>query len=66
MKVWAFIRPDGTILADSTFATADDAWRVGLGYPPPEEIEEHKRLGYRVEQVDVTIRQILKIPGEGP
>lgn len=53
--VWAFIRPDGNVLADSTFLTEEDVWRIGLGWPSNLEIEEAKRLGYVVRQIEVYV-----------
>lgn len=57
MKVWTFIRPDGSFVADSGFESEADAWRVGLGWPDAEEIEWSKAQGYRV------VRAELAIPG---
>ena len=55
MKVWAFIDERGEILADSRFGSADTAWRVGLGWPCQEEIDDALRRGCRVEQVEIVI-----------
>jgi hypothetical protein len=53
MKVWAFIGPDGTIMADTEFKTEADAWWSELRCRSPEDIEEYRRRGYRVERVEV-------------
>lgn len=56
MKIvcWAFIRPNGQVLADSLFKDEEDAWTIGLGWPGEEEVEQMKKEGYRVEQVEIT------------
>lgn len=53
MRMWAFRRPDGSILADSSFTSEADAWCIGLGWPSDGEIEEAKARGFRVMMVSV-------------
>jgi hypothetical protein len=56
MLVWALIGPGGRVLADTEFKDENDAWWVGLCFPDAEGIANAKRLGYRVERVEVSIR----------
>lgn len=53
--VWAYIEPDGRILADTHFKDEADTWKIALGWPDDEEIEEAKRRGCRVELVGIAI-----------
>lgn len=57
MKVWAMIYPDGKILADSNFRDEAHVWRIGLGWPDKEEIENAKNKGYRAEPVEVHVQE---------
>lgn len=50
---WAFVKPDGHILVDSSFTDEAHAWQVGLGWPSEEEIADAKKRGFRVIQVTV-------------
>lgn len=50
VEAWAMIRPNGTILTDG-FESAEQAWKIGLGWPDDAEIEAAKRSGYRVARV---------------
>ena len=54
-RVWAFIKPDGSILADSDFKDEREAWVVGLGWPTRGEVKEAKKKGYRVVEVTIEI-----------
>jgi hypothetical protein len=55
IEAWAFIDADGKALADSTFETAETAWRVGLGWPTRGEVEHAKAQGCRVVRVQIRI-----------
>lgn len=54
-KIWALLKPDGSILADSSFKSEADVWMIGLGWPDKAEIEDAKRRGYRAMRVDISI-----------
>jgi hypothetical protein len=54
-EIWAYIRNDGRVLADSTFRDEDDAWRIALGWPHQSEIEHAKAAGDRVVRVRVEV-----------
>ena len=43
--MWAVVFPDGHIVTGSDLKTEDDAWRIALGWPGPEEIEDNKQRG---------------------
>lgn len=60
VAVWAFVRPDGRILADSDFRDEAHVWRIGLGWPDKEEIETAKKDGYRAEQVEIHVPEAEK------
>lgn len=51
---YAYLAPNGMILADSDFDTPERAWQVGLGWPDAAEIEQAKKRGARVMKVRVT------------
>ncbi len=51
LECYAFIRPDGSVLCESTWDTPRPAWHIGLGWPGGEGILEAKRTGYRVVKV---------------
>lgn len=53
-EAWCIVRNDGSLLADSTFATEDHAWKITLGWPSPDEIESAKKEGYRAVKVRIT------------
>jgi hypothetical protein len=53
--IWAIIRPDGRVMADSDFKDEAHAWRVALGWPDDKEIAFAKRNGYRAERVEVRV-----------
>ena len=55
MEAWAFIRPDGSYLVDSSFFDEKQAWMIGLGWPTPDEIEHRKKEGYKVKRIKVYI-----------
>lgn len=55
IEAWAFIRPDGSFLVDSSFEDEKQVWMVGLGWPSLDEIESFKKSGYRVERLKVYI-----------
>jgi hypothetical protein len=48
------IWPNGHVLADTTFKNADDAWRIGLGWPDKKAIELAKAQGYQVKWVKIS------------
>ena len=52
-KCWAIIKPDGNVVADSTFDSEHAAWFVVLGWPSDDEIEDAKRRGFRAARVTV-------------
>jgi len=53
---WIAIRPDGSVLADSSdFRTEADAWRIILGWPTQYEIDDARKRGFRVEHVRLSI-----------
>lgn len=54
LQSWAFIDERGRILADTTFESADDAWRIALGWPTISEIDEAKARGCRVARVTIS------------
>jgi len=43
--MWAVVFPGGHIVTGSDLQTEADAWRVALGWPGPDEIEDTKRRG---------------------
>jgi hypothetical protein len=43
--MWAVVFPDGHIVTGSDLNTEDDAWRIALGWPGPEEIEDAIKRG---------------------
>jgi hypothetical protein len=43
--MWAVVFPDGHIVTGSDLQTEADAWRIALGWPGPEEIEEARQRG---------------------
>jgi hypothetical protein len=49
--VWTYVRADGRIIADSDFKCEDDAWRIVLGWPHPDEIDAAKARGDTVVQM---------------
>lgn len=53
IELWAYITPEGRVLADSEFKSESDAWRIGLGWPDDSEIIAAKAAGARVERVSV-------------
>lgn len=55
-KAWAFVNDRGSVIAESGFNRAADAWRIGLGWPDDQEIEAAKARGCRV--VRVTIEEV--------
>jgi hypothetical protein len=57
MQVWAFITPDGAVLADSDFKDEAAAWQAGLGWPDDKEIAIAKGRGYRVLQVEIVVNE---------
>lgn len=43
---WALRRADGSVVADFLpGVTEADIWKIALGWPPPDEIEDQKRKG---------------------
>ena len=50
---WAFVSGDGSMTADSGFTSPDAAWKIGLGWPDEEDIQEAKKRGCRVCRVRV-------------
>lgn len=55
VEVWAYISPDGRILADTTFKDENHVWQVALGWPTAEEIEKFKEQGCRVEKIKILV-----------
>jgi len=56
IESWAYIdAQDGWALADTTFESADVAWRVALGWPTKCEVEHAKARGCRVVRVQIRI-----------
>jgi hypothetical protein len=53
VKVWCFFGEDGRIVADSDFRTAEDVWRIVLGWPTKGEVRKRQERGARVEQIDI-------------
>ncbi len=51
---YAFINEQGHVLADTQFESPEEAWRIGLGWPDKQEIQEAKRRGARVTSVMIT------------
>ena len=43
--MWAVVFPDGRIVTGSDLKAESDAWRIALGWPGPEEIEDAKQRG---------------------
>lgn len=55
IRAWVIIKPDGDIVLDSDFKSELDAWKVGLGWPSDDEIEQAKKDGYRAVMATVII-----------
>jgi hypothetical protein len=53
VKVWCYFGADGRICADSHFQSADDTWRVMLGWPTRGEVAAAKERGDHVVQIDI-------------
>lgn len=51
---YAYISHNGLVVADTDFDTPERAWKVGLGWPSDEEIEEAKKRGARVVKARIT------------
>ena len=60
MEVLAFISPDNQICIDTTLADENSVWRVFLGWPDQEEINDAKLRGYRVVKAEIIIKEELK------
>lgn len=60
MKALAFINTNGVMHIDTSFVTEEEVWRIFLGWPSKEEIEQAKRLGAKVVEVEITIKETLK------
>lgn len=43
--MWAVVFPDGHIVTGSDLTTEADAWRIALGWPGSEEIDNAKQRG---------------------
>lgn len=43
--MWAVVFPDGHIVTGSDLNTEADAWRIALGWPGPEEIDDAMKRG---------------------
>ena len=43
--MWAVVFPDGHIVTGSDLTTEADAWRIALGWPGPEEIDDAMKRG---------------------
>ncbi len=43
--MWAVVFPDGRIVTGSDIQSEDDAWRIALGWPGSEEIQDAKWRG---------------------
>jgi len=43
--MWAVVFPDGRIVTGSDLETEDDAWRIALGWPAPDDILAAKHNG---------------------
>lgn len=43
--MWAVVFPDGHIVTGSDLQTEEDAWRIALGWPSLEEIDEAIKRG---------------------
>lgn len=52
---WAAVWPDGTVLVDNRFLNEADTWKIALGWPTEQEIEEAKKRGMRVCKVTVVV-----------
>lgn len=53
-SVWCYFGADGRVCADSDFRTADDAWRIMLGWPTRGEVRAAQERGDSVKLVDIT------------
>ena len=50
---WAVLRTDGYLFVADKGETEAEAWRVALGWPSPEEIEDAKRRGARAFRIAI-------------
>ena len=60
MKALALISTSGIMHIDTGLKTEEELWRIFLGWPSKEEIERAKRLGAKVVEVEITIKEALK------
>lgn len=61
-RAWVMQQPDGRILIDTReFQREEDVWQIVLGWPDKSEVEDAKRLGYRVFWAQVSV-----YPSVGP
>lgn len=44
-EIWAVVFSDGRIIAESDFENEEEAWRIALGWPDQDEIDEAKKRG---------------------
>ena len=54
-KAWAYIRPDGSFLVDSSFTDEAHALAVGMGWPTEDEVAQAKAQGFRAQLVTVLV-----------
>jgi hypothetical protein len=59
ITAWVMIDPEGRVLVDSRdFKSAEDVWRIVLGWPTLEEVRGAKRAGWKVLRARVTVEPI--------
>lgn len=62
---WALIWPDGRMFVDTDGACPADCWKIGLGWPDGDEIEQAKAKGVRCAMVKVMVPLATSNPSAG-
>ena len=58
LRAWVMLQPDGRVLIDSReFLSEQSVWETVLGWPDKSEVEEAKKLGYRVVRARVIVEE---------
>jgi hypothetical protein len=55
LEVWAIVRPNGELIADSGFLGESHAWDCALGWPAPDEIIAAKAAGWKAVRARVAL-----------
>lgn len=53
MDMWAFVDPNGRVVADPEWKGPMDAWAIGLDYPPMSDVAAAQLKGYRVTWISI-------------